>query len=117
TGKGRIYRFADADAAKRPALAEVKKLLADGFDKTSDEELAKLLEHADQRIRQEAQFALAAKGKAAIPTLTAVAARQAKDNAERLSRFHAFWALGQIARAGSSDARDTLAKLAADHDS
>ena len=30
-GKGRIYRFADAQAAKKPAVAEVKKLLAEGF--------------------------------------------------------------------------------------
>jgi len=61
TGKGRIYRFADADDTKKQALAEVKQLLAEGFDKRSNEELAKLLHHSDARIRQESQFALAEK--------------------------------------------------------
>ena len=37
----------------------MKKLLAEGFTKRPATELAKLLEHADMRVRQEAQFALA----------------------------------------------------------
>src|SRR5581483_54405 len=92
TGKGRIYRFADADAAKRPEIADVKKLLAEGFDKRSNEELAKLLEHPDMRVRQEAQFALVAKGKDAIPTL----ARSASKETNLLARLHAIWGLGQF---------------------
>jgi quinoprotein glucose dehydrogenase len=94
TGKGRLYRFADPEAAKKPEVAEVKKLLAEGFDKRSNEELAKLLGHADLRVRQEAQFALAAKGKYAIPTL----AEAAKGDKSLLARLHAVWGLGQVAR-------------------
>lgn len=117
TGKGRIYRFTDGDPAKAAALTEVKRLLADGLEKRSDDELAKLLEHDDMRVRQEAQFALAAKGVIAIAPLTAIASRQVKDSAGRMGRIHAFWSLGQVARAGSAEARDVLTRLTADHDS
>src|SRR5262249_34029225 len=95
TGKGRIYRFADPEAAKKPEVAEVKKLLAEGFDKRSDEELAKLLEHPDMRVRQEAQFALAAKGKNGLATLSRIAAR----GKHQFARLHAVWGLGQLGRA------------------
>ncbi len=92
TGKGRIYRFADADAEKKPLLAETKKLLAEGFDKRSNEELAKLLEHPDMRVRQEAQFALADNG--AMGTLSKVAL----NSKNRLARLHAIWGIGQSNR-------------------
>jgi quinoprotein glucose dehydrogenase len=98
TGKGRIYRFADATAAKNPVIGETKKLLAEGFDKRSNEELAKLLEHPDQRVRQEAQFALVDKGSDAIPTLTKVL----KENKNRVTRLHAMWGLGQLGRKGET---------------
>ena len=46
---------------KNPAVAEAKKLLAEGFEKKSIEELAKLLEFPHQQVRQEAQFELASR--------------------------------------------------------
>src|SRR5262249_42512604 len=95
----------------------VKKLLAEGCDKRSNDELAKLLEHSDARVRQESQFALATRGDKAISTLATVAARQAKGTEKRLARLHAFWALGQIARTGNQEARETVVKLMVDHDS
>jgi quinoprotein glucose dehydrogenase len=94
TGMGRIYRFADPAAEKKNAAAEVKKLLAEGFDNRSLEDLAKLLENPDMRIRQEAQFALAAKGKEAIP----IFAKVAKTSPNMLARCHAIWGLGQLGR-------------------
>ncbi|HEV3146906.1 MAG TPA: PVC-type heme-binding CxxCH protein [Gemmataceae bacterium] len=94
TGKGRIYRFADPAAEKKNGAAEVNRLLADGFDKRSLDELAKLLVHPDMRVRQEAQFALASKGKNAIP----VFARVAKSSKNMLARCHAIWGLGQLGR-------------------
>jgi quinoprotein glucose dehydrogenase len=107
TGKGRIYRFADPEAAKKPEIAEVKKLIAEGFDKRSNEELAKLLGHADMRVRTEAQFALAAKGKDAIPTL----ARSASKGTNQLARLHALWGLEQIARREKSALAPVLDRL------
>jgi quinoprotein glucose dehydrogenase len=96
TGKGRIYRFTDPEAAKNPVIADTKKLIAEGFDKRSNEELAKLLEHADLRVRQEAQFALADKGKDALPTFVKVA----KESKNLLARLHAIWGIGQFGRHG-----------------
>ncbi len=109
TGKGRIYRFADPEAAKKPAIAEVKKLLAEGFDHRSGAELAKLLAHADLRVRQEAQFALAGRGSASIPLL----AKVAKEDKNPLARLHAIWGLGQLGRRGEK-VREPLRALLAD---
>lgn len=108
TGKGRIYRFADPQLDKSAIVAETKKLIAEGFDHRSIAELAKLLGHADQRVRMEAQFALAAKGKEAIAALVAIA----KNNSNLLARCHAIWGLGQIGRThkAAGDSLFTLRK-------
>jgi quinoprotein glucose dehydrogenase len=94
TGKGRIYRIVDPLKQNSRIAQEVRKLLAAGFDHRSQAELAKLFEHPDMRVRQEAQFALAALGKRAVASLCDVA----KDGKNPLARIHAIWALGQIAR-------------------
>jgi quinoprotein glucose dehydrogenase len=91
TGKGRIFKLFDADRLKDEAVAQTKKLLAEGFDKRATAELVKLLSHADMRVRQEAQFALAAQNE--IEALEHVA----KDG-KGLARLHAIWGLGQIGR-------------------
>jgi len=91
-GKGRLYRFVNDAGAKVAAQSNSAKLMRAGFDHRSEEELLKLLSHADRRIRQEAQFALADKD--AIPALTNVAA----SGENQLARIHAIWALGQIHR-------------------
>ncbi|HKI38481.1 MAG TPA: PVC-type heme-binding CxxCH protein [Gemmataceae bacterium] len=110
TGKGRIYRFADAEAAKDPLLAEVKTLLADGFDGKSPDELAKQLGHADMRVRQEAQFALADKGEEGVAAFTKVA----KESKDRLAQLHGIWGLGQLARGGTAGASAALVALLKD---
>jgi quinoprotein glucose dehydrogenase len=94
TGKGRIYRVVDPEKRNSGIAEGVKKLLAEGFDKRSVDDLAKLLEHPDMRVRQEAQFSLAVLGKRAVVSLCDVA----KDGKNQLARIHAIWALGQIAR-------------------
>lgn len=117
TGKGRIYRFADPAAEKKPVVAEVKKLLAEGFDKRPIDELIKLLAHADMRVRLEAQYALAAKREEAIKALSRMAKEQVKESSERFARFHALWALGQIGRQRHDEAMDAVYAAAGDHDS
>ena len=89
--KGRIYKLFDPSKRNDPYVKEVKTLLATGFSQRSAAELAKLLEHRDGRVRQEAQFALA--DKKAINELAGVAYRGAK-----MARLHAIWGLGQIGR-------------------
>jgi quinoprotein glucose dehydrogenase len=101
--KGRIYRVLDPSKRADPAVAEVKRLLAEGFDKRTPEALAGLLAHADMRVRQEAQFALARRGEVGI------LARVAKSNSTRLARVHALWGLGQIAR-GQDRAKAAVAR-------
>ena len=92
--KGRIWKVTYPALANDPAVQEVKKLLAEGFDKRSPEELARLLDHKDMRVRQGAQFALAEKGSASIPAFAGIA----QDGKNRLARLHAIWGLGQIGR-------------------
>lgn len=91
-GKGRIYKIRDPKFEKDPVVLEVKKLLGEGFDKRSVEELTKLLGHKDQRVRQEAQFALVDKGDAKS-FATALA------STEPMVRIQAIWGLGVLARA------------------
>ena len=94
TGKGRIRTVFDPARAADPRVREVKTLLAQGMAGRPDEELARLLGHPNMRVRQEAQFALAAKGTAAIATL----AGRAKPGNDRFARIHAIWGLGQVGR-------------------
>src|SRR6267378_2181816 len=89
TGKGRIYRVHDPALDKDPPVLETKKLLADGLEKRSLKELARLLAHRDMRVRQEAQFALADRGPQGIKTLASVA----RNDASQLARLHAIWGL------------------------
>ncbi len=116
TGQGRIYRVFDPDTRHGPLVAEVKKLFAEGFGQRSTGELTRLLAHADQRVRQESQFALAARGAdgahAFVTTL---------DGDHPLARLHAVWGLGQMANLNSknsiaSRAIDPLVPLLGDAD-
>jgi quinoprotein glucose dehydrogenase len=101
-GSGRIWRLDAPAAAASAARAETRALLAEPFDRRPAGELARFLRHADRRVRQKAQFALAARGDAR--TLGA-AARQREN---RLARAHGIWGLGQLAR---RDARHAAALL------
>lgn len=91
--KGRLFRLTDPEAMKNPAVAEAKKLLAEGFEKRGIPELAKLLGHPHQLVRQEAQFELASRpAQDAIPALCQVA----KNSPNTLARLHAVWGLGMF---------------------
>ncbi len=104
TGKslgGRVYTVFDPKKLDDATVKETKKLFAEGFEQRDYRELAKLLGHADQRVRQRAQFALVKaatastlEGKAAALSLQ-LAALKATNTVERL---HAVWGLGQIAK-------------------
>ncbi len=111
-GKGRIYKFFDPEKTSDPLVLEVKQLLSGGLADRSPDELAKLLSHADRRVRQEAQFALAARGDSATLTEAAQAAKS------RLARLHAIWGLGQVARGNdnSLSVLDAVLKLLDDRD-
>ena len=114
-GKGRIYKFMNPEFAKSPALAQ--SIMSEGFADLSNNELVALLSHADRRVRQEAQFALVKKE--AIDELIEVA----KSGENQLTRIHAMWGLGQIARQNKDVTKDdaqsisrTLIELLSDKD-
>jgi quinoprotein glucose dehydrogenase len=114
--KGRIYRVLDESRRGDRAVREVKDLLSQGMERRGLEELARLLEHADMRVRQEAQFELAARGGPAWQMLATVA----RSKAATLARIHGVWGLGQAARStGPQSGRDqhlVLLPLLADSD-
>jgi len=96
TDKGRIYRVFDPAQVDSTAVLEVKKLLAEGFDKRSELELARLLAHQDMRVRLESQWELAERSislEAAFNRLVSAA-----ENGETKARLHATWGLSQIAQ-------------------
>lgn len=90
-GKGRIYRFSSPEHARSTVVAEVQKILSEGFADRNASELTRWLGHVDRRVRQGAQFELARQN--AAPTLAEVANSSA---AELKARLHALWGLGQI---------------------
>src|SRR5262249_17399047 len=105
--KGRIYKIFDPEQAKDAHVLSVKQLLAQGMARRTPKELVQLLDHPDQRIRQEAQFALAEIGSAAIPIL----ADLAHDGRSQLARLHALWALGQVGRKNQEAYKGVTAEL------
>ena len=110
-GKGRLYRFTHAEAAKNPAIPEAAKLMREGFVHRPADELLKLLSHPDRRVRLEAQIAMAERG---FETQLATAATTA-NNALK-TRLHGIWGLGQRVRAKSEPAAALLIKLLDDSD-
>ncbi len=90
--KGRIYKFSDPGADAN-LQAKTRELIENGMEKRSEDELGGLLSHADMRVRQAAQFELAARGEKGVPALT----NAIKSGSPRLQRLHGIWGLGQIA--------------------
>ncbi|MBX9582047.1 MAG: HEAT repeat domain-containing protein [Gemmataceae bacterium] len=109
-GKGRLFRVTDPEAMKNPAVAEAKKLLAEGFEKKTTDELAKLLEHPHQQVRQEAQFELAGRVRDPdrIGEVVRVFGAVARDGKNRLARLHAIWGLGMLDAVSRGASRDKV---------
>jgi quinoprotein glucose dehydrogenase len=95
SGKGRVFRVADEQALKNPAIAEAKALLAEGFAKKTADELAKLLGHPHRGVRQGAQFELVKRPEAVVTFEKLL--RESKD---RTPRLHAVWGLSRRVVAG-----------------
>lgn len=92
-GKGRIYKLAAAGADQ--ALQEqTRQIIAQGMNARPGEALAGFLSHPDMRVRTAAQFELVARGNASTEALLKIAR---DPGADRLSRLHAIWGLGQLA--------------------
>ncbi len=109
--QGRIYRLSHdaARVAQAAQIAEVQKILGEGFKQRTPEELVKLLAHGDQRVRLGAQWELATR-KDTETLLTEVAKVGSDGPRKDLSRLHGVWGLGQIARAAYLAGGDGLKK-------
>jgi len=93
--RGRIYTLSAPQHRNDPLILSTQKLIASDFSKKSADELVGLLDHADWRVRLEAQYALAMRGESSVARLTTVLQTS---ESNPLARLHAVWALGQIAR-------------------
>ena len=100
---GAVWKIDDPKHANDPARAEVKRLLAKGFNGIELEALVGHLTHADQRIRLAAQFELVHR------EATNALAEVTTSKQPLLARIHAIWGLGQRARQGDEAAIKPLA--------
>ena len=94
TGKGRVYRAFEPETTRSALVAETRTLLAAGMDgrgpgSRTEDELFELLGHPDQRVRQEAHFALAERGDPGRLATLALSG-----GPHLFARLHAVWALG-----------------------
>lgn len=106
TGKGRLWRVAKPDTHLDPLVVETKAILMAGMRERPLGELARLLAHADRRVRQDAHFELAKRGAEGEAEL----ARVARDaNAPHMARLHAIWGLGIRLGASGRPDLDALA--------
>lgn len=90
---GRIYTVSDAQAVRGTSVQETAALFREGFRARTDEELARLLGHPDQRVRQRSQFELVERP-GGLAQFTSVV----NGSGELLPRLHAVWGLGQLSR-------------------
>jgi quinoprotein glucose dehydrogenase len=104
---GRIYKVFDPQTIKDPAVAQTQALFKAGFRQRSADELAKLLSHVDNRVRQRAQFALAERGEKSMDVFV----RQINSQEHPFARLHAIWGLGQIGRTHLEAVRPLVALL------
>ena len=98
---GRVYTLFDTQLVNDSAVKETTELFRNGFKQLVPEKLTKLLSHPDMRVRQRAQFALAARGVDSVPLFQTTLAT----SKNRFARLHALWGLGQVATRRDSDSR------------
>jgi len=92
--KGRIWRVTDPAQQQQPIVAETRALLGGDWSARSVGSLELLLAHPDQRVRTQAEFELADRGRVGWDALR----RAAFDRGGGLQRLHGIWGLGFAAR-------------------
>lgn len=105
---GAVWRVDVAD--KDPERVRTQLVLQQDIAEVPEPELTRFLGHADQRVRLRAQFEIAKREKLEL-------FEEALGWSDQpLARVHAVWGLGQLARAGNSEAKAVLTGLLADAD-
>lgn len=96
--EGRIWKLDTPGETNSEIRRETRRLLAEGFDSRSDDQLQSLMGHADMRVRLNSQFELVRRD--AVDLLMA-AIEQTDD---QIQRVHGIWGIGQLARVNSERA-------------
>ncbi|QRR03419.1 DUF7133 domain-containing protein [Dyadobacter sandarakinus] len=106
---GRVWRLDVTDAKNdlKDVRAITKRLMQLDYEKQTDDMLLTLLSNADMRIRQKAQFELAARGAKGAPVLSKAIAQ----TGNQLERIHGIWGMGQLARQDKSYANVLMTLL------
>ena len=110
TGGGRLFSLYETKDVSRPIVAETKQLIAKGFEKTAADQLAELLTHPDMRVRQRAQFELAARedGLSLLRDATS-------SGRDLIQRLHGIWGIGIIGRREAAALQHLMPLLEDDH--
>lgn len=108
-GEGRIWKLDSPADAESSVRAITKNLMAEDFSDRSSGELLELLAHADMRVRQKAQFELAARD------VTEIFKEALVEDNPQLQRIHGIWGLAQMGRR-IPDAVEPLIPLLKDED-
>jgi len=102
TGKGRVVSIFDPSTSNTPVVAQTRAIMTQDIKSVSTDDLITLLQHRDQRVRQRAQFELAARGTSTTLQLLALAQAGppavSNERLARLAQIHALWALGMQAQ-------------------
>lgn len=105
--KGRLYRIHETALDGDPENAEAVRLLGEGMTQRNASELEGLLGHADQRVRLEAQYALADRHADALPVFS----RAATGGKNLMARIHGIWGQWQLMLQGDADGTALLPLL------
>ncbi|NQW49221.1 MAG: HEAT repeat domain-containing protein [Planctomycetes bacterium] len=105
-GESHVYRLFHPESAAKKECQEVSAMLAADWTQLPETELITRLGHPNRRIRQEAQFELAARSTSASALI-----QVAHKNPNRLARVHALWALGQLGKQSPTGLDDVVGLL------
>lgn len=103
-GMGRVWKV-DTERGMSALALDTQSLLKEEIEKMSSNRLAKLLGHADRRVRLKAQFGLVKRRE------TSELLEIAYEGSTLLSRVHAIWGVGQLARFGEIEGERLLGLL------
>jgi quinoprotein glucose dehydrogenase len=94
--EGRLLSLdAGENTYEKNQVRSAAEIISKGFDDRSSDELTKLLNHPDSRVRLRAQISLTRKSDAVASF------KKATESKELLQRIHGIWGLGIVARRGS----------------
>ena len=111
TEDGAIVKIDVPKEERNPMRERTEILIREGMTDRPIPELVTLLDHPDQRVRQNAQFELVSQNEAKTLIRTAF-----DTSAKQLARVHSIWGIGQLARKKSLSLDRSVIPLLLDQD-